>query len=34
VPGVDTSAFVLISDSNPEHALFMLQPAPAKSCGP
>ena len=33
VPGVDTSAFVLISDTNPEHALFMLQPAPAKSCG-
>jgi hypothetical protein len=24
---------VLISDTNPEHAVFMLQPAPAKSCG-
>jgi hypothetical protein len=33
VPGVDISAFVLLSADNPEHSLFLLQPAPAKSCG-
>ena len=33
VPGVDTSGFILISASNPEHSVFLLQPAPAKSCG-
>ncbi len=33
VPGVDTSAFVLISGDNPEDSAFLLQPAPAKSCG-
>jgi hypothetical protein len=33
VPGVDTASFVLLSPDNPEHSLFLLQPAPAKSCG-
>lgn len=33
VPGVDTSGFVLLSPQNPEHALFLLQPAPAGTCG-
>jgi len=33
VPGVDTASFVLLSPDNPEHALFVLNPAPAKSCG-
>jgi hypothetical protein len=33
VPGVETASFVLLSPDNPEHALFVLNPAPAKSCG-
>jgi hypothetical protein len=33
VPGVDLDAFAVLSADNPEHALFLLQPAPAKSCG-
>lgn len=33
VPGVDTASFVLLSGDNPEHALFVLNPAPAKTCG-
>ena len=32
VPGVDLDAFVELSPDNPEHALFLLQLAPAKSC--
>ena len=32
VPGVDTASFVLLSPDNPEHSLFVLNPAPAKSC--
>ncbi len=35
VPGVDLEAFVVLSSDNPEHALFLLQPAPAPAtaCG-
>lgn len=33
VPGVDLSAFIVLSPENPEHTLFLLNPAPAKSCG-
>jgi len=33
VPGVDTASFVILSPDNPEHALFVLSPAPAKTCG-
>ena len=33
VPGVDLSAFTVLSAQNPEHALFLLPPAPAKACG-
>jgi hypothetical protein len=33
VPGVDLGAFMVLSPQNPEDALFLLQPAPAKSCG-
>ncbi len=33
VPGVDLGAFMVLSPQNPEHTLFLLQPAPAKSCG-
>lgn len=33
VPGVDLEAFVVLSPDNPEHALFLLQPAPAAACG-
>ncbi len=33
VPGVDLDAFAVLSPDNPEHALFLLQPAPAKTCG-
>lgn len=33
VPGVDLDAFVELSPDNPEHSLFLLQPAPAKTCG-
>ncbi|HAN64365.1 MAG TPA: hypothetical protein DCQ79_11000, partial [Rhizobiales bacterium] len=33
VPGVDLEAFVVLSSDNPEHALFLLQPAPATACG-
>ena len=33
VPGVDLDAFVELSPDNPEHALFLLQLAPAKTCG-
>lgn len=32
VPGVDLGAFMVLSPQNPEHTLFLLQPAPAKSC--
>jgi len=32
VPGVDLSAFIVLSAQNPEHALFLLQPAPSKAC--
>jgi hypothetical protein len=32
-PGIDIGAFYLLSPDNPEHALFVLQPAPAKVCG-
>jgi hypothetical protein len=33
VPGVDTASFVLLSGDNPEHSLFLLNPAAAKLCG-
>ncbi|MGE5259765.1 MAG: hypothetical protein ACM3MH_02675, partial [Actinomycetota bacterium] len=33
VPGVDTASFVVLSPDNPEHSLFVLNPAPAKTCG-
>jgi hypothetical protein len=33
IPGVDLDAFVVLAADNPEHALFLLQPAPAKTCG-
>jgi hypothetical protein len=33
VPGVDTASFVLLSPDNPEHSLFVLNPAAAKACG-
>jgi len=33
IPGVDLDTFVVLSPDNPEHALFLLQPAPAKTCG-
>jgi hypothetical protein len=33
VPGIDLSAFVVLSPQGPEDALFLLQPAPAKACG-
>lgn len=33
VPGVDTASFVLLSPDNPEHALFLLNPTAAKTCG-
>jgi hypothetical protein len=33
VPGVDLDAFAVLSADNPEHALFLLQRAPAKTCG-
>jgi hypothetical protein len=33
VPGVETSAFIVLSPQNPEHALFVLPPAPAAACG-
>lgn len=33
VPGIDLSSFVVLSPENPEHALFLLNPAPAKACG-
>jgi hypothetical protein len=32
VPGVDLSSFVVLSPENPEHTLFLLNPAPAKTC--
>jgi hypothetical protein len=32
VPGVDLSAFIVLLAQNPEHALFLLQPAPARAC--
>ena len=32
VPGVDLGAFIVLSPQNKEHTLFLLQPAPAKSC--
>lgn len=32
VPGVDLSSFIVLSPENPEHTLFLLNPAPAKSC--
>jgi hypothetical protein len=33
VPGVDLGAFIVLSSQDPENALFLLQAAPAKSCG-
>jgi len=33
VPGVEVSAFTVLSPQNPEHTLFLLNPAPAKACG-
>jgi hypothetical protein len=33
VPGVDLAGFAVLSAENPEHALFLLQPAPATACG-
>jgi hypothetical protein len=33
VPGVDLAEFVVLSPENPEHTLFLLNPAPAKACG-
>jgi len=33
VPGVDLGSFILLSPDNPEDALFLLNPAPPKSCG-
>ena len=33
VPGVDLGSFTVLSAQNPEHTLFLLQPAPAKTCG-
>jgi len=33
VPGVDLDAFTVLSPDNPEHSLFLLQPAPEKTCG-
>jgi hypothetical protein len=33
VPGVDTASFVLLSPDNPEHSLFLLNLAAAKTCG-
>ncbi len=33
IPGVDTASFVILSPDNPEHSLFVLNPAPAKTCG-
>jgi hypothetical protein len=32
VPGVDLAAFTVLSPENPEHTLFLLNPAPAKAC--
>jgi hypothetical protein len=32
VPGVDLAAFTVLSPANPEHTLFLLNPAPAKAC--
>jgi hypothetical protein len=32
VPGVDLAGFIVLSPANPEHTLFLLNPAPAKSC--
>ena len=32
VPGVDLSSFVVLSPENPEHTLFLLNPAPGKTC--
>ena len=33
VPGVDLGGFIVLSPANPEHTLFLLNPAPAKTCG-
>jgi hypothetical protein len=33
VPGADISGFIVLSPQNPEHTLFLLNPAPAKACG-
>jgi len=33
VPGVEVSAFIVLSPETPEHTLFLLNPAPAKTCG-
>jgi hypothetical protein len=33
VPGVDLDAFAVLSADSPEHTLFLLQPASAKTCG-
>jgi hypothetical protein len=32
VPGIDLGGFVVLSPANPEHTLFILNPAPAKTC--
>jgi hypothetical protein len=32
VPGVDLAAFTVLSPENPEHTLFLLNPAAAKAC--
>ena len=32
VPGVDLAAFTMLSPTNPEHTLFLLNPAQVKSC--
>ena len=33
VPGIDLGGFIVLSPANPEHTLFILNPAPAKTCG-
>jgi hypothetical protein len=32
VPGIDIDALTVLTPKNPEHALFLLNPAPAKTC--
>jgi hypothetical protein len=33
VPGVELSAFVMLTPQNPEHSVFLLNPAPKNVCG-